>query len=424
MPRRTVGQMKDLPRGPGGSHRRAAQERAVPVPRRAQLWEKAAEEKFPALSLFRPGALWQWLKTYSAGVLQARPDFPAPTAQSIVAMPPSAKLAIAGDWGTGTDEAATIAAHMKKTDPHYTLHLGDVYYVGSQSYIDENCNNIRQPNGFDPVEWPHGEMGSFALNGNHEAYAGDGAYFQWIRSDLNQPSSCFLLHNDHWCVLGLDTGYNSRGIPWLGWVAEKYGWTWLMPSCKIPDPALAWLQAVAQPYLGSGRGLILLTHHQYFSSFDNEYPNAARQLAKIPGFAGRTLLWMWGHEHRLAGYDAYGEQGIRAFGRCLGHGGMPCDRGIAPLPKRRTRPLRFYDDRSYDPQNEVIVSTPTLFGVNGYALLTFQGASLTVSYRDITGAEIASESWSASQGGVALQAPTRFGATVALEGNKLVCAQQ
>src|ERR1017187_6018830 len=40
------------------------------------------------------------------------------------------KISIAGDWGTGTDEARIVAAAMETSDPAFTIHLGDVYYVG------------------------------------------------------------------------------------------------------------------------------------------------------------------------------------------------------------------------------------------------------------------------------------------------------
>jgi len=39
------------------------------------------------------------------------------------------KLAIAGDWGTGTNEAYRVAAGISAFTPDYTIHLGDVYYV-------------------------------------------------------------------------------------------------------------------------------------------------------------------------------------------------------------------------------------------------------------------------------------------------------
>lgn len=39
-------------------------------------------------------------------------------------------VSIAGDWGTGTDEAEAVANHMKLFNPHFTVHIGDVYYIG------------------------------------------------------------------------------------------------------------------------------------------------------------------------------------------------------------------------------------------------------------------------------------------------------
>src|ERR1022692_3142037 len=48
------------------------------------------------------------------------------------------KISIAGDWGTGTDEARIVAAVMNKADPDFTIHLGDVYYVGGSNEVREN----------------------------------------------------------------------------------------------------------------------------------------------------------------------------------------------------------------------------------------------------------------------------------------------
>jgi hypothetical protein len=64
---------------------------------------------------------------------------------------------------------------------------------------------------------------------------------------------------------------------------------------------------------------------------------------------------------------------------------MPVD---SAQTNRSTRPLQFYDDRSYDPNTGEIVRINALkdqtdFGVNGYAVLQVEGATLKVSYRDI-----------------------------------------
>ena len=414
MAHRPLGHLRNLPRGAGGSHRRAATEKAMSP----EALAKVSKRSFPDPYSFLPNALLNWLRPYSRGILQRKVPFPKPSPADIRALPETTTIAIAGDWGTGTEEAARIAELMEQDACDYTIHLGDVYYVGDESSIKENCEGKKEGN-YTPVRWPRGRFGTFALNGNHEAYARDGAYFNWIRHSLRQQSSCFVLYSEHWLLLGLDTGYYSVGIPWIGWLAEHFGYPALMPSCRLPQETMDWLRADVQPLLNS-RGIVILSHHQYFSSFDNEYRNAARQLASIDSLTDRPVLWLWGHEHRLAAYDLFGEEGMKAYGRCLGHGGMPVDRGNAV---KRSRPLQFYDDRSYEPEkvagepekySERIVKESTEFGVNGYALLSFSGPNLGIGYRDISGQEIVRENWSAEYGHVRPTTPTILGRTVQL----------
>jgi len=46
-------------------------------------------------------------------------------------------FSLIGDWGTGTDEAQRVADCAKKFAPDFTIHLGDVYYVGDENEIRE-----------------------------------------------------------------------------------------------------------------------------------------------------------------------------------------------------------------------------------------------------------------------------------------------
>ena len=99
-----------------------------------------------------------------------------------IAAPPQdgpLRIAVAADWGTGTLEADTVANNMKLCAPHYTLHLGDVYYMGETPEIDENCLGM-PTNNYTGVYWPLGSLGSFALMGNHEMYSGGQGYFQTL----------------------------------------------------------------------------------------------------------------------------------------------------------------------------------------------------------------------------------------------------
>ena len=234
------------------------------------------------------------------------------------------RVAIAGDWGTGTDEAILVAKRMKAHDPHYTIHLGDIYFVGDPAEARENFLGIRNPkHDYKPASWPRGSQGAFALNGNHEMYARGAGYFDLVLPAMGmasgekgrpQKASFFCLENAHWRVIGLDTGYNSIGAPFIEQI--------FAPDCALPDALIAWLRDVLKQK-DDRRGIVLMSHHQYFSAFDDFYVKPAEQLAE---FIDRPVLWFWGHEHRMA---IYGKEragaGIEAYGRCLGHGGMPVE---------------------------------------------------------------------------------------------------
>jgi len=395
--RRTVGQLKNLPRSAALSHHASAVEKNLSPSRLAEL-ATSPSSHFPALSSFGLGAIKDFLSAYAKHSFSAQPPFPKPGPESVVKIGGQTTFALAGDWATGTDESAMIGNLMSKFNPDYTIHLGDIYYVGEKDYIDENCRNQRQANGFDPVQWPRGSIGSFAMNGNHEAYARSGDFFNWLQSDLKQPATCFFLHNTHWCILGLDTGYNSEGIPFISWFGEKYNIPLIKPRCDLPREAIDWLKQTVIPLISPDQSVMVLTHHQYLSAFDNEYDNAAEQLAEFPALSGRELLWFWGHEHRLAGYGLSGDAGIKAHGRCIGHGGMPVELD----PVKRSRPLSFCDRRYYDPDTQAIVAGPTEYGVNGYVRMTLNGPNLTIDYRDIKDTPMVTEQWQAQAGNAKL----------------------
>ncbi len=345
------------------------------------------------LSALEPHALWQWITEYIGNRLGPRHEFNTYEKSggdngiyklgddSLIGGQPDPngeiRISIAGDWGTGTDESAEVAAMMTSSAPHYTIHLGDVYYVGRVDEVKENCLGQPDPDrSFIPCCWPIGSVGSFALNGNHEMYALGEAFFDVFlpalglrpspgSKPLGQKASFFCLENDFWRVIGLDTGYNSIGIPVLEYIFS--------PSCNLRKEELEWLQNKVNAK-GDKRGLILLTHHQYCSAFDQEYPKAAQQLSKL---IDRPVLWLWGHEHRMTVYGKYvTDGGIQAYGRCIGHGGMPV--GI--------------NNRQYPSPENIIV------GYNGFANLIFKGNQLMIEYRDLKNTLLLTENWQVDSG--------------------------
>lgn len=278
------------------------------------------------------------------------------------------RIGVTGDWGTGTAEAAAVASGISAFDPHFTIHLGDVYFVGAPHEVRENC--------LTEVRWPHGSRGAFALNGNHEMYARGKAYFTIFLPTLGpnvaggkpagQKASFFCLQNDYWRIVCLDTGYNSLGIPILEMLYS--------PNNRLPQALVDWLRDVVR--LGDAddkRGLILMSHHQYYSAFDDDVTAPAAQIAALLK-PNRPVLWFWGHEHRLAFYGKFGVgTPLEAYGRCIGNGGMPDD--LADIPaKAATYQLKVYDNREY--KNFLGIG----IGFNGFTNLTLAGDRLTAEY--------------------------------------------
>ncbi len=184
--------------------------------------EEVAPPNYPPGSLFAPAALWAWARSYLAYVFRKKHYFPRYTASPLAAVydlldengNDTVRIALAGDWGTGTDESEQVAAQMKKFDPHFTIHIGDVYYVGDPPEVNENCLGIKNPsNNYDPVLWPTGSRGSFALNGNHEMYANGGGYFDVLLPELGLRVAAKMTgQQTSFFVCKITGGESSRSI--------------------------------------------------------------------------------------------------------------------------------------------------------------------------------------------------------------------
>lgn len=319
-------------------------------------------------------------------------------------------ITLVADWGTDTKESQQVALQMKGHNPDYTIHLGDTYYVGAPHEIELNFTKPGSP-------WVRGSKGSFAVLGNHEMYARGIAFFKRLLPTLGikdaagkftgQKAGFFCLENEHWRILGLDTGYHSIGkiplielLPGFGPDShfDKKLIEWLRNEVKLNDP-------------DDKRGLLILTHHQYITAFkgEGEYPVPAEQLAGLIG-KDRPVVWLWGHEHKFSVYEkVQAGKGITAYGRCIGHGGMPIELNTDSF-KRTSKnhgnsKLVMVDTRQ-QPGTE---SYP--LGYNGYVVVSVNNERLEIGYFDVNG-KLFSETWTADKllgtinGEIALPAST------------------
>ena len=325
--------------------------------------------------------MWKWITSYLGHVFGKDHRFlgarAATNGTSIYEIPQNARISIAGDWGTGTAESEMVASQMMLWDDgaDLTIHLGDVYFVGGEDEVRENClggGGLANPRA--TVRWPVGRLGSFALNGNHEMYANGTAYFKTFLPALGMKSpeggmpgqgpSFFCLENTYWRIVGIDTGYNSVGTPILGLIP------WFKPDCKLEQALIRWFRHAVEPKKRP-KATVVLSHHQYFSAFEEGYPVPGKQLEE---FFDGPILWLWGHEHRFAGYKQTRAGKLTTYGRCIGHGGMPIEPGEPDRNSEYLDRLWFYDGRT-NPRYE-----DDALGYNGFSKLQFDNQNLTLRH--------------------------------------------
>jgi hypothetical protein len=148
-----------------------ANQRSAALSQLYRAAEAAAPPNYPPEWIFSSAAVWEWVRGYLAYVFHKRHYFPAASASPTNGiydlvdennLSEKIKVSIAGDWGTGTLEAASVATQIHQLRPHFTIHLGDVYYVGDPPSINENCLGIKNPNNnYIPVNVADWNQGRF-----------------------------------------------------------------------------------------------------------------------------------------------------------------------------------------------------------------------------------------------------------------------
>ena len=237
---------------------------------------------------------WVWSLTDWVDRINAHPML-RPKTTSPDTLTGDLSVAIAADWGTGLYGAPTFAKTLRKMAApkkfDIAMHLGDVYYSGTDDEIDERFLTV----------WPSdAATTNRALNGNHEMYSGGFGYFKKILPAFGQEGSYFAVQSEGWLLVGLDTAYvdhdmDATQIAWLDMIVGQKG----------------------------QRKVVLFSHQQPFSQLDNQGPKLQQALRHLLE-AKSIRAWYWGHQHDCIVYDEHKKWGM--FGRCLGNGGIPSAR--------------------------------------------------------------------------------------------------
>jgi predicted phosphodiesterase len=260
-------------------------------------------------------------------------------------IPAQARIAIVGDWGTGQPDARALLQAIARKNPDLVIHLGDIYYAGTEFEMENYFLNIWKST-FDLSK-----LRTFTLAGNHDMYSGGAPYYQLIQ-DLGQPASYFCLRNDDWQFVALDTGLHDDDA-----LAAK--------PTFLEDTEVAWLNDKIAT--AGQRRTVLLSHHQLFTAIEDIGGQSVN--VRLQGQVGPILpkvdVWFWGHEHNQVIYKRW--EGVLA--RCLGHGAYPV--GLDEIP---TKP-------KFDvPMENVFLTRGDAFHSHGYAMMELDGPAARVSY--------------------------------------------
>jgi hypothetical protein len=241
-------------------------------------------------------------------------------------------LGIIGDWGTGyyVDQGGALCPAQRVmsqiTDPvkspaiDYLIHLGDVYYAGTElrplpGEEQENFYSL----------WPNQGPGrNFTLNSNHEMYGAASGYFD-VALQANglfaaqQGMSYFAMTYGPWLILCLDSAYYSDAANGM----EFYMAGGIAGPTAQQEQQLGWL-AQFQSHQGP---IMVMTHHTGCDvpsgQINSLYSQVLTALQRPP------TLWYWGHAHNGIVYETMNDFTTipvityPTLGRCCGHAAIP-----------------------------------------------------------------------------------------------------
>ncbi len=297
--------------------------------------------------------------------------------------PDNVKIAIIGDWGTGKyDPAKTfdnqdgnvngpaldiMAAVMQLNPaPDYIIHLGDVYYAGTDNKA--LVGSKEEQDNFINV-WSSTNTINFTLNSNHEMYGGGNGYFNvalsndLFRTQINR--SFFQLEYGCWTILGLDSAYYCDDDN-------------LYMNGRITDNTqLKMLKDQAD----NNKNTIVMTHHNAMEYDGSETGKLWTDVTGSNALGAAPGYWYWGHIHEGI---VYSDQTVSPTDssklRCVGHSAMPYGEAWGLLDNEgQTIPaIEYFANTPVDRSGK---TSARVF--NGFAMITLTNDTLTEQFYEL-----------------------------------------
>ncbi len=262
-------------------------------------------------------------------------------------------LALFADWGTGNYTDGNLASspsqlirqQIASVNPDISIHLGDVYYSGTEA--EENSNLVNC--------WPQAKLGNFTLNSNHEMYDGaNGLFGTALAAPVFQGqnnTTYFKIEFGNWLIVGLDTAYYDTSVLY-------------MTGALVDSNQVSFLNQVGQSKLNDNKKILLLTHHNPLNTTGSAQTSLWGQIVSALGT--EPDYWYWGHIHNGIVYSSESAAGAQTNCRCIGNGAIPI--GNASWLSDSPSTVSFYTQQAL--QNPALPQQKLRI-MNGYAVLTF-----------------------------------------------------
>jgi hypothetical protein len=208
-------------------------------------------------------------------------------------------------------------------------------------------------------------------------YTGGHGYFQTLLTDgrfgRQQGSSNFLLRNNYWQVVGLDSAYQSADKP------------------SLSDGQKAWLRQAVNGQGTAPLQTILLSHHQALTAFGDSTVSGKLAADVTEALTGsRVAAWLWGHEHRGTVYatdiSAPDYDRVASYTATIGNGGVPQLVTMDGRPETTIDESLLAVDRGGWQFDGLYTVEEDTWALGGYAVLSFKERRLEVTYFDELGA--------------------------------------
>ena len=159
-------------------------------------------------------------KYFGINGTRARPWYvtPVEAGDKVITIKRGAKIGLIGDWGTGAEPARRVLEELKQTEPDILVHLGDIYYSGTEMECQEKFETVVE----EVFDRRRTKLPVYTLSGNHDMYSGGVGYHSLIQrlntgftdvkaASMVQPASFFCLRSEdeNWQLLAMDTGRND-----------------------------------------------------------------------------------------------------------------------------------------------------------------------------------------------------------------------